>query len=443
MEGEGIRADPGILDRAEPRASQLWMNPPLDTSAATPADRAFFCRAPPPASGEMKKISSGSATSRSTVNGSNRPTLPAIYHTVKKLKQSKLVVHHLNRGGISELDCTNPCAFSSKAGQVGVNNNDKRHNYTTHRHDHANYRNISFSFTPATLICSTFPREHRVLRRTVEGVDVGMDNPPVFILMDQNFPPMVPAEGEGECLKIIQVENGSLADLVEVFLRVTRGFDVPAGAVVLIASASHGAAVAAADYAVDLVRASCSLQGAFAGSVMVLNRVPFLLGGIDNTAALRAITEIEQWIKNTSGNDTISVTRAIFKDSITAGSKSTNQHTLIRLPLTQTSTEKCTFESMGFGILKMEVNPIKEDFERYLIGSLIDKMNTLFPLSLATDFVCDRFLEEGVFCETMNPTALVLIGASHLGNMARLIVTSGWQIFDLTTHGWRISELSV
>jgi hypothetical protein len=93
---------------------------------------------------------------------------------------------------------------------------------------------------------------------------------------------------------------------------VTRGFDVPAGAVVLMASASHAAAVGAAEYAVDYVRASGLLPGSFAGSVTVLHSVPFLLGGINNPAALRVIAEIEQWIKNTSGNDTISASRAIF-----------------------------------------------------------------------------------------------------------------------------------
>jgi hypothetical protein len=205
---------------------------------------------------------------------------------------------------------------------------------------------------------------------------------------------------------------------------VTRGFDVPAGAVVLMVSASHAAAIGAADYAVDYARASGSLRGAFAGSVMVMHGVPLLLGGIENHAALRAIAEIEQWIKITSGNNTFSATRAIFKDSICTNTESTDQHSLIRLPITQTSTEKCTFE-------------------RYLLGSLIDELNALFPLSLATDFVCDRFLEDEVFKETMNPTALVLVGASHLRNMARLLGASEWQVYDFTTPEWRISEQNV
>jgi hypothetical protein len=95
---------------------------------------------------------------------------------------------------------------------------------------------------------------------------------------------------------------------------------------------------------------------------------------------------------------------------------------------------------MGFRNLKTVVDPINEDFERYLVGSLIDKMNNFFPLSQALDFAYDRFLEEEVFRETMNPMDMVLVGASHLRNLARLIDISEWQVHDLTTLGWRMSR---
>jgi hypothetical protein len=371
--------------------------------------------------------------------------MPPIYHTVKKLRQAKLMVRHLNGGGIGELDCTNLGASNSTAGSVGsfVNADDKRHNLTTHRHDHTHTRNISFSFNPESLQCNTCSGEHRVLRRSVEGGDVGMDNPPLFVLSDQNFPCMVPVEGEGECLKIILVENGSLADLVEVFLGVTRGFDVPVGAVVLMASASHAAAVGAADYAADFVRASGTLRGAFAGSVTVMHGIPFLLGGTKNTPAIRAIAEIEQWVSITTGTDTISATRSILKDSFCTHSDGTDHRTLIRLPISQTATEKCTFESMGFGNLRQAIEPISEDFERYMLGTLIDELNALYPLNLATDFICDRFLEDEVFDDAMNRTALVLVGASHLRNLARFLDSPELQVFDLTTPGWKITDSNV
>jgi hypothetical protein len=76
-----------------------------------------------------------------------------------------------------------------------------------------------------------------------------MDTPPVFVLTDQNFPPMIPAggEGDGECLKVIQIEHGSLAELVNVFLEITKGFSIPAGTIVVMASASSMAVYGTAD----------------------------------------------------------------------------------------------------------------------------------------------------------------------------------------------------
>jgi hypothetical protein len=70
-------------------------------------------------------------------------------------------------------------------------------------------------------------------------------------------------------------------------------------------------------------------------------------------------------------------------------------------------------------------------------------VNALFPVNLATDIICDRYLEDEVFGEAMNRTALVLVGASHLRNLARFLETPELQIFDLTTPGWKISESNV
>jgi hypothetical protein len=256
---------------------------------------------------------------------------------------------------------------------------------------------------------------------------------------------MVPAGGEGECLKVIQVENGTLMDLVEVFLGLSRGFDVPAGAVVLISSASHVAAVGAAEYATDYVRASGQLRGAYAGSVSVLHGVSFLLGGTGNTAAIRAIAEVELWIKLTStGNDTISATRAIFMESLTTSTDAHDTQIIIRLPTSQTNGEKCTFVSSGLGNLKTAADPISEEFENYLLTSLVDELNNLFPVGLDTDFICDRHIDLEVFDDSqMDRTALVLIGASHLRNIGKFFDQEAWKVFDLTTPGWRVTDDAV
>jgi len=63
---------------------------------------------------------------------------------------------------------------------------------------------------------------------------------------DQNFPAVIPVEGDGDCFKILQVENATLSDLTTVFLAALEGFTVPAGTIVLISSVSHLAAVGTA-----------------------------------------------------------------------------------------------------------------------------------------------------------------------------------------------------
>jgi hypothetical protein len=82
---------------------------------------------------------------------------------------------------------------------------------------------------------------------------------------------------------------------VEAFLGLTRGFDVPAGAVVLLGSASYAALVGAADYCAEFVRAAGQLRGAFSGGINTLHGIPFLLGGTRYAPAIRTLAEIEHF----------------------------------------------------------------------------------------------------------------------------------------------------
>ncbi len=169
----------------------------------------------------------GSSSSSNNMVGENMPDLPPIYMTVRKEREKKMMTHHLSGGESSGAVGTSRGATVSQVEVIGsfANAGDKRHNHTMHRFDFQNLRNLSTSFNASNLMCTTCQEEHRVLRREIEGGDVGNDNPPVFILTDQNFPSMVPAggEGNGTCMKIIQIEHGNLSELVSVFLEITKG----------------------------------------------------------------------------------------------------------------------------------------------------------------------------------------------------------------------------
>jgi hypothetical protein len=150
---------------------------------------------------------------------------------------------------------------------------------------------------------------------------------------------MIPAggEGDGTCLKIILIEHGTLAELVSVFLEITKGFAIPAGTVVLMASASNMATAGTADYAAEFVKANARLRETLSGGVRVIHGVPFLLGGTRNIAAIRTMAEINQWVTYTSElHSDIAATRALWDTLIRSKAHGTDCSSIIRLPLSHT-----------------------------------------------------------------------------------------------------------
>jgi hypothetical protein len=130
---------------------------------------------------------------------------------------------------------------------------------------------------------------------------------------------------------------------------VDRDIAIPAGTVLVLASASHMAAVGTAEYAADFVRASIRLRETLAGGVRVLHGIPLLIGGTSNTAAIRTMEEINQWITNISGvQQDISSTRALWATLISNRSNCTESMHTLRLPLSMLKLEMGTFIGGGY-----------------------------------------------------------------------------------------------
>jgi hypothetical protein len=162
------------------------------------------------------------------------------------------------------------------------------------------------------------------------------------------------------------------------------------------------------------------------------------------------MAEFGHWVCTVSqGVDDISATLAIFTSSLLSESShhgtTTCEH-LIRLPTSMVCTDKLPYIVAGFDNLKTAVDPLSEEDERVLLMSLLDELNSLFPVNLSTDVVCDRYTDSTneVFSdETMDRTDLVLIGGSHLSKIRRHLDSDYWRVTDLTRPGWRISADSV
>ena len=88
--------------------------------------------------------------------------------------------------------------------------------------------NSSLSFNSSTMTCISCSTKHQM----VGGKRMA------FMLSDQAFSPSLPSNADKQCLFILRIENGSIADLVDKFLLISRGWRLPPGSVLVVSSAT-------------------------------------------------------------------------------------------------------------------------------------------------------------------------------------------------------------
>jgi len=357
-----------------------------------------------------------------TVAGSSSLNLPQGYRAVLSAKLRSLAVRPLEGG--------TAVPFSPIGGFANDYDNRIKYAYTTF--DYNSRRNICSSFNLDTFTCNncTHKGEHVVLNRKAAGGDGTEQVPPCFVLTDQNCPPLVPVEGEGDCLKIIQVENASLSDLTDVFLAAVKGYAMPAGTVVLIGSVSHLAAVGTAGYAEDLVRAFGAIRNTYRSGITIMHGVPLLLGGLTNKDTIRDLIEVDMWYSKVSTADTMEIakTRALFRSTLTkegtnasTADNSAPEGRVLMLPQSlDNPLEKLSYRSQGFGKQVNLCLPMTEQEEMDMLLKLIVELNEKAGLNLSMEISVDRVLHEE--CEGEESLALgghgtveklILVGSSH------------------------------
>jgi hypothetical protein len=110
---------------------------------------------------------------------------------------------------------------------------DERWGRNWNRFDVESGRNVSASFNPITGVCGTcLTGVHPAWRGGGGGAIV-------LVLSDHHFPANVPVDGPGDCLRILRVENGSVNEIVDEFLRVGPRDELAEGTVIMLSSASQ------------------------------------------------------------------------------------------------------------------------------------------------------------------------------------------------------------
>jgi hypothetical protein len=88
--------------------------------------------------------------------------------------------------------------------------------------------------------------------------------PIVMVAADQHFPPNLPTDGEGECIRILRVENGSLAEIAKELTLAAPADGMVPGSLVFLGAPAQLAVVSVEFYA-----AGGKKQGALSKQIWV------------------------------------------------------------------------------------------------------------------------------------------------------------------------------
>jgi hypothetical protein len=134
------------------------------------------------------------------------------------------------------------------------NKSDNRVLRSVYKEDVSSLSVSSMSLNPVTWQCSVCPSSHSVFDANVKGGRC------VIVLADQNFPAVL-LSSENRCLSIIRLEHGSLDDLIDLFVNITRQVTVPPGTVILFGSLSSLSRVGLQSYASACINGKRRISG--------------------------------------------------------------------------------------------------------------------------------------------------------------------------------------
>jgi hypothetical protein len=352
------------------------------------------------------------------------------YNAVAALRKVERVNPSLSGGGRPKIETSQIGSFKTNGdGRLGVS-----HFLTIVEKK----QNISFSFDPKTLICSSCSGRGG---HPVGGG--GVETRQVFVLSDQNFPSVLPCS-MGECLKIIRVEDGGLGELVNVWLDITKGREFPAGSVVVLCSASHLTLHGVSGYISDLAVEFSRIENKFRGGVICFPGVPILGGGSTDSFFIRSLFELEGWLKASSDpypRETWELLLGLMRE-LSLGGVQAPHTSKVRLPdsLRDFRQGERTWVSEGWTNLPNGVQPFQQEHESKVVCSLINELNGMFNLDLGKEPGFDRFSENAPVADRPR---ILLIGASHVVREGDILADRGYEVTLVSKPGWRATKGAV
>ena len=387
------------------------------------------------ASGSASSTSESSSAPKNTGMPEGTGFKGSIYEAIRKLRNAttrpRLIgVHAETRHWSSNLG-----DLASEGGKLS--------NSAHYRHIYDSKVNISTSFNPLNLYCSSCHTGHFILERGEAA------SPVCFIASDQCFPACLPAMESGRCCAIIRVEDGSLSEIMTAARNILGNTKLPVGTVFLLSSASHLARAGTAKYAGDLVEAIKTMERDYGSSIRVAHGFPLFRSAVENKLLLRSILDIMDWLSDVDKRclahlevPSAEYTRFFLLDDAHP-SPAQQEKYAYQLPASVKKREVVNFLTGGHPSLKTRCPPCSDEMAADFIKILLCSLNAEFALHLDTAAGNLPLPEGGRDKPTVEEDVLIVVGGgSHAERLANALGNRHANIADLSLPGWKITEQS-
>jgi hypothetical protein len=317
------------------------------------------------------------------------------------------------------------------------------------------YRNANYSCTTKGLNSSASFKPNGRCHTCLSGEHdawVGYNGQPVVIIAgDQHFPANLPVDGEGECIRIMRMENGSLAEIAkELASRVPREGLLP-GTVIMLGAPQQLAVVSIEFYAYEWKRARNNLKEDF-GDIIVLPMIPLSATGFKDSRIIRGMIDLSAWMDDMEEQELrlLRNTRKSFEDVYLSkterGAGWADQPLNMALPVSLSGQSMGTtaYVSGSWGARPTEIQPLTEAGEKYWVEKLVSEINRELRMGLAVE-ICFRRTISAVKRQANNvgKMSMLTVGASNSARTAAALKKKGIAVVEMGGKGWKVTDETI
>ena len=300
-------------------------------------------------------------------------------------------------------------------------------------------QNISVSFDPATLKCTSCASQHSILPTNGSGL--------VVMVSDQNFVSCL--SGHDSCVPIIRVEDASLLELTDMLFEILDRYPIPPGTLFLVNSISHLSKVGTTRFAYDWIEACNRLTQRWR-QARVGPLTPLLREDC-NSSVGRQIIEIGTWFSTIYSDSPVYAKGAwkkVFKclscpeeQGLDLGHREVYS---VALPvgLNDTTMTTHTFFCSSSHMVTPAWDQVATN---ELLRDLLDTLTIDFGSKANSgDILCREPAEPQIPMDIEStPQKVIVIGASHSVRLADLLKMRNCNVTNLSVPGWVASETNI